>query len=95
MQAFLKTTSLRGLRPLVRHLGGAAPTEGLNFTLSSDQAALKDLARKFAREEIMPVAAHYDKTGEYPWPVIKKAWLLSLIFWPYFAQGGWSDECPY
>jgi len=37
------------------------------------------LARKFAREVIIPVAPHHDKTGEYPWEVIKKAWELGLI----------------
>uniref|UniRef100_A0A8C6UFS7 Medium-chain specific acyl-CoA dehydrogenase, mitochondrial n=1 Tax=Neogobius melanostomus TaxID=47308 RepID=A0A8C6UFS7_9GOBI len=37
------------------------------------------LARKFAREEIVPAAAMYDRTGEYPFPVIKKAWELGLV----------------
>ena len=31
------------------------------------------MAEKFTREEIIPVAAHYDRTGEYPWEVLKKA----------------------
>lgn len=39
---------------------------------------MQELARKFAREEIIPVAAHYDKTGEYPWELVKKAWSLGL-----------------
>ena len=32
-----------------------------------------DMAEKFTKEEIIPVAAHYDRTGEYPWEVLKKA----------------------
>lgn len=52
---------------------------GLNFELSDDQRNMIDLARKFAREEIMPKAAHYDKTGEYPWEIIQKAHELGLI----------------
>merc|ERR1711909_84362 len=28
------------------------------------------MAEKFTKEEIIPVAAHYDKTGEYPWEVL-------------------------
>jgi len=32
--------------------------------LSSEQKEMQQLARKFTREEIIPVAAHYDKTGE-------------------------------
>lgn len=40
---------------------------------------MQTVARKFAREEIAPVAAHHDKTGEYPWALVKKAWELGLI----------------
>lgn len=40
---------------------------------------MQSVARKFAREEIAPAAPHYDKTGEYPWPLVKKAWELGLI----------------
>ena len=32
--------------------------------LSEDQKSYQDLARKFAREEMVPVAAEYDRTGE-------------------------------
>ena len=38
-----------------------------------------DLAERFTREEIIPNAPHYDKTGEYPWPVLKKAHELGLM----------------
>lgn len=37
------------------------------------------MARKFTREEIIPVAAQYDVSGEYPWPIVKKAWELGLL----------------
>lgn len=40
---------------------------------------MQDMARKFAREEIIPVAAKYDKSGEYPWDIVKKAWSLGLM----------------
>ena len=40
---------------------------------------LLDLAERFTREEIIPNAPHYDKTGEYPWPVLKKAHELGLM----------------
>ncbi|XP_022125954.1 probable medium-chain specific acyl-CoA dehydrogenase, mitochondrial isoform X2 [Pieris rapae] len=55
------------------------PTTGLCFELSDEQKALQELARKFTREEITPVAAQYDKSGEYPWPIVKKAWELGLM----------------
>lgn len=32
--------------------------------LSEEQRSYQDLARKFAKEEIIPVAAEYDRTGE-------------------------------
>lgn len=49
------------------------------FELSDEQREMQSLARKFAREEIAPVAAKHDKTGEYPWDLVKKAWELGLI----------------
>ena len=41
--------------------------------------ALKQLARDFARQEMMPVAAEYDRTMEFPWEPFKKAWELGLV----------------
>lgn len=55
-----------------------SPT-GPSFALTEEQQQFQELARKFTREEIIPVAAQYDKTGEYPWPIIKKAWELGLM----------------
>lgn len=52
---------------------------GPSFALSDEQKQMQDIARKFAREEIIPVAAHHDKTGEYPWDIVKKAWSLGLL----------------
>ncbi|TRY79995.1 hypothetical protein TCAL_12103 [Tigriopus californicus] len=52
---------------------------GINFNITQDQKEILDLAEKFAREEMIPVAAEYDKTGAYPWPVIKKAHELGLM----------------
>jgi len=51
----------------------------IDFTLSDDQKQLQELARKFAKEEIIPKAIHHDETGEYPREIIKKAWGLGLI----------------
>uniref|UniRef100_A0A8C9JNC4 Medium-chain specific acyl-CoA dehydrogenase, mitochondrial n=1 Tax=Panthera tigris altaica TaxID=74533 RepID=A0A8C9JNC4_PANTA len=55
------------------------PGLGFNFELTEQQKEFQATARKFAREEIIPVAAEYDKTGEYPVPLIKKAWELGLM----------------
>ena len=50
----------------------------VSFQLTSEQKMIQDLAREFARNEIAPVAEHYDKSHEYPWPVVKKAQELGL-----------------
>ena len=51
----------------------------IDFSLSADQKQLQEMARKFAKEEIIPKAAHHDKTGEYPHEIVKKAWELGLM----------------
>ncbi len=51
----------------------------MNFALSEEQTQLQELARKFAKEEIIPKAAHHDETGEYPREIAKKAWEVGLM----------------
>ena len=45
----------------------------IDFSLTDEQLAIQELARRFAREEIRPVAAEYDEREEMPWPVLAKA----------------------
>lgn len=47
--------------------------------LSDTQREMQEVSRKFAKEEIIPVAAEYDRTGKYPWDVVKKAWNIGLL----------------
>lgn len=51
----------------------------VDFTLSEDQRAFQDLARDFAQKEIVPVAAEYDESGEFPWPVVRRAHQAGLL----------------
>lgn len=51
----------------------------ISFELSDEQKEFQDVARKFTREKIVPNAPHYDKTGEYPWDIIKKAHAVGLL----------------
>jgi len=44
----------------------------LDYGLTEEQQAIVELARTIAEEEIRPVAAEYDVSGEFPWPVVKK-----------------------
>ncbi|NWI80892.1 ACADM protein, partial [Dryoscopus gambensis] len=55
------------------------PGNGFSFELTVEQKEFQATARKFALEEIIPVAAQYDRTGEYPVPLIKRAWELGLM----------------
>ncbi|XP_002739510.1 medium-chain specific acyl-CoA dehydrogenase, mitochondrial-like [Saccoglossus kowalevskii] len=52
---------------------------GISFELTDDQKEYQQLARKFAREEMIPKAAEYDRTGEFPVDILKKAWEIGLM----------------
>ena len=51
----------------------------LNFNLSDKQIALRDKARKFALENVLPVAWHYDELDKTPVFVLKKAFEAGLM----------------
>ncbi|KAJ3096354.1 hypothetical protein HDU97_006001 [Phlyctochytrium planicorne] len=52
---------------------------GIGFNLSPEQKELQELARTFTAKEIIPNAAHHDRTGEYPTEILKKAWEVGLL----------------
>jgi acyl-CoA dehydrogenase len=51
----------------------------LNFSLSDEQKALVDAARRFARERIVPVAAECDRESRFPRDVFEAAHELGLV----------------
>jgi acyl-CoA dehydrogenase len=51
----------------------------MDFSLTEEQLKLQQKARAFAVNEILPVAKKYDEKGEFPLPVIKKAWEEGLL----------------
>ncbi len=51
----------------------------LDFNLTSDQENLRQRARRFALEEVLPVAAYYDEIDQTPLPVIRKAYDEGII----------------
>jgi len=69
----------RSLLKCVRPMTGVTSARNLNFNLTEDTLALQELARKFAREEMMPKAAYHDQTMEYPQEIFTKAWELGLV----------------
>ncbi|HXV36691.1 MAG TPA: acyl-CoA dehydrogenase family protein [Myxococcota bacterium] len=50
----------------------------MQFELSDEQVALQQAARRFARDQIAPVAAQYDQSGEFPRKLIETAWELGF-----------------
>lgn len=51
----------------------------VDFTLTEEQKALRDMARDFAQKEIRPVAWEFDKDGTWPQQILEKAWELGLM----------------
>ncbi|MBI5034055.1 MAG: acyl-CoA dehydrogenase [Chloroflexi bacterium] len=51
----------------------------MDFTLNEEQKAIRDLARDFAQNEIAPIAAKIDETGEFPYETVKKMGALGLM----------------
>jgi alkylation response protein AidB-like acyl-CoA dehydrogenase len=52
--------------------------EGL-FPLTEEHEMIRQAARDLAQNEIVPVAAHYDETGEFPRETIKKMGEMGLM----------------
>ena len=51
----------------------------MDFNYTPEQHEIKDLAMKFARNEMMPKAQEYDTRAELPHGILEKAWSLGLV----------------
>jgi len=51
----------------------------MDFSLTDEQVALREMARKFATKEISPIAAEYDEREEFPFQVAEKAFEAGLM----------------
>ena len=51
----------------------------MDFALTEDQIMIRDAAREFAQNEIAPVAAEFDLSGEFPAETIKAAAELGFM----------------
>ena len=51
----------------------------MDFSLTEDQQMIRDAAREFAQNEIAPVAAEFDRSGEFPSETIKAAAELGFM----------------
>ena len=54
----------------------------MDFELSEEQRAIREMARDFAQRELAPQAARLDETGEFPWETIKKMAGLGFLGLP-------------
>ena len=44
----------------------------LDYFLTEEHKMIRDMAKTIADEVVRPVAAEYDRKGEFPWPVVEK-----------------------
>ena len=51
----------------------------VDFRLSEEQVMIRDMAREFCDEEVIPNAEEWDKSGTYPLDAIAKAHELGLL----------------
>ncbi|MGI5911620.1 MAG: acyl-CoA dehydrogenase family protein [Syntrophomonadaceae bacterium] len=50
----------------------------MSFEMTDEQKDMQIMARKFVKNEIIPVADEYDRKSEFPWPIVKKAFEIGL-----------------
>jgi acyl-CoA dehydrogenase len=58
----------------------------MDFSLSEEHKEIIKWAHEFAEKEIRPVAAVYDETEDFPWPVLKKAAEVGLYGFDIYMQ---------
>jgi acyl-CoA dehydrogenase len=66
----------------------------IDFSLTEEQKVLQEMAREFAKKEMRPVAAHYDRGEEFPEEVMKKAFdtgFLTSTIPSEYGGGGLGD----
>ncbi|HEX3802086.1 MAG TPA: acyl-CoA dehydrogenase family protein [Solirubrobacteraceae bacterium] len=51
----------------------------IDFTLTDEQLAMREMAHDFAEKEMRPVAWDYDRDATWPQEIIEKAWELGLM----------------
>src|SRR5258707_11642903 len=60
----------------------------MDFTLNEEQLAIRDTCREFAEQEIKPLAEEMDRTGEFPYALIRKMGELGLLGLPFPEEYG-------
>jgi acyl-CoA dehydrogenase len=63
----------------------------MDFQLSEEHLSIQKWVHEFAEGEIRPVAAEYDESEEFPWPVLKKAGEIGLYGLEFYMETLASD----
>lgn len=63
----------------------------MNFTLTEDQIAFRDLATQFSRQELLPHAADWDRESTFPIETLRRAGELGFLsLYAPESMGGWA-----
>src|SRR5260221_4454335 len=57
----------------------------MNYFLTEQQMAIREVARQIAEEKIVPIRAKHDETAEFPWEIVK-AMKEADLFGIYIAE---------
>jgi len=60
----------------------------MDFALNEEQLAIRDTCREFAEQEIKPLAEEMDRTGAFPYALIRKMGELGLLGLPFPEEYG-------
>jgi short-chain 2-methylacyl-CoA dehydrogenase len=60
----------------------------MDFTLSEEQSAIRETCREFAEQEIKPLAEEMDRTGEFPYEIVRQMGELGLLGLPFPEEYG-------
>jgi butyryl-CoA dehydrogenase len=55
----------------------------MDFTLTEEQVAIRATCRAFAEQEIQPRAQEMDRTGEFPYALIRSMGEMGLLGLPF------------
>src|SRR5690349_8934263 len=60
----------------------------MDFSLSDEQQMIRDMCREFAEDEIKPHAEELDRTGAFPYEIVRKMAELGLLGLPFPEEYG-------
>src|SRR5712691_3715805 len=60
----------------------------MDFALNEEQIAIRDTCREFAEQEIKPLAEEMDRTGAFPYALIRRMGELGLLGLPFSEEYG-------